>query len=206
MALVLRLPPRRRHRRAPDPPGAAPDATLRRVEIATSEGMAHVTVDEPAGARSVAGADQARGRPAFLLVLTHGAGGGVGAPDLLAARDAALRLGGVVARVTQPYQVKGRRVPGSAVRQDAAWVEVVMAMRDAVDAVFEVGRQEPEGRRPGYGIPLIQGGRSSRPGGGVTRPVQETRRRRGRGRILVARDSVPGGPAPSDTAAALRHA
>jgi predicted alpha/beta-hydrolase family hydrolase len=134
------------------------------VEIATSEGTAHVTVDEPAGARSAAvvtGADQAWGRPAFLLVLTHGAGGGVGAPDLLAARDAALRLGGVVARVTQAYRVKGRRAPGSAARQDAAWVEAVMAIRDAVAAVFEIGRQEPEGGQSGDGIPLIQGGRSN---------------------------------------------
>jgi predicted alpha/beta-hydrolase family hydrolase len=93
------------------------------------------------------------------MVLTHGAGGGIEAPDLLAARDAALRLGGVVARVTQPYQVKGRRAPGSVARQDAAWVEVVMAVREAVGAVF--GRQEPEGRRPDHGIPLIQGGRSN---------------------------------------------
>ena len=44
----------------------------------------------------------------FLLVLTHGAGGSAGAPDLLAARDAARQLGGLVARVTQPYRVQGR--------------------------------------------------------------------------------------------------
>ena len=48
----------------------------------------------------------------FLLVLTHGAGGSAGAPDLLAARDAAWPLGGLVARVTQPYQVRGARAPG----------------------------------------------------------------------------------------------
>ena len=101
------------------------------------------------------------GRPAFVFVLTHGAGGGVEAPDLLAARDAALRLGGVVARVTQPYLVKGRRAPGSTARQDAAWAEVVMALRDAVSAVFETGREEPGGRKPDHGIPLIQGGRSN---------------------------------------------
>ena len=159
--------------RTPAPPGAAPDATLRGVEIATSEGMAQVTVHEPAGARSAAGVtgvDEARGRPAFLLVLTHGAGGGVGAPDLLAARDAALRLGGVVAMVTQPYRVKGRRAPGSAVRQDAAWVEAVMALRGAVGAALEAsqprqpgsgGPRQPEGGPPDSGVPLIQGGRSN---------------------------------------------
>jgi len=61
------------------------------------------------------------GSAEFLLALTHGAGGSADAPDLLAARDAALGLGGLVARVTQPYRVRGARAPGSAVRQDAAW-------------------------------------------------------------------------------------
>ncbi len=80
----------------------------------------------------------------FLLVLTHGAGGTVGAPDLLAARDAGLQLGGIVARVTQPYRVRGARAPGSAVRQDAAWAEIVAALRELAP-----------------GAPLVQGGRSN---------------------------------------------
>ena len=84
------------------------------------------------------------GSARFLLVLTHGAGGSAGAPDLLAARDAALGLGGLVARVTQPYRVRGARAPGSAVRQDAAWVEIAAALTALVP-----------------GIPLIQGGRSN---------------------------------------------
>jgi uncharacterized protein len=50
-----------------------------------------------------------------------------------------------VARVTQPYLVKGRRAPGSPDRQDAAWVELVAALRPVV----------------GAGLPLIQGGRSN---------------------------------------------
>jgi uncharacterized protein len=104
------------------------------VEIGTSEGPGRVDVDGPAG-----------GEALFLLVLTHGAGGGVGAPDLLAVASAALRLGGVVARVTQPYLVKGHRAPGSPDRQDAAWVELVAALRPVV----------------GAGLPLIQGGRSN---------------------------------------------
>jgi uncharacterized protein len=104
------------------------------VEIGTSEGQARAEVGRPAG-----------GEASFLLVLTHGAGGGVGSPDLLAVAGAASRLGGVVARVTQPYLVKGRRAPGSADRQDAAWVELVAALRPAV----------------GAGLPLIQGGRSN---------------------------------------------
>jgi uncharacterized protein len=105
-----------------------------RLEIATGEGPARAEVDPPAG-----------GEPSFLLVLTHGAGGGPGSPDLLAVAGAASRLGGLVARVTQPYRVKGRRAPGSPDRQDAAWVEVVAALRTAA----------------GEGLPLIQGGRSN---------------------------------------------
>jgi predicted alpha/beta-hydrolase family hydrolase len=89
--------------------------------------------------------EAAAGEPEFLLVLTHGAGGGAGSPDLLAVAGAASGLGGVVARVTQPYRVKGRRAPGSLDRQDAAWVEVVAALRADV----------------GAGLPLIQGGRSN---------------------------------------------
>jgi uncharacterized protein len=104
------------------------------VEIGTSEGPALAEVDRPAA-----------GEPSFLLVLTHGAGGGVGSPDLLAVAGAASSLAGVVARVTQPYLVKGRRAPGSPDRQDAAWVEVIAALRAAL----------------GAGLPLIQGGRSN---------------------------------------------
>ena len=104
------------------------------MEIGTSEGPARAEVERPAV-----------GEPSFLLVLTHGAGGGVGSPDLLAVAGAASRLGGTVARVTQPYLVKGRRAPGSPDRQDAAWVELVAALRAST----------------GAGLPLIQGGRSN---------------------------------------------
>src|SRR6266566_8831839 len=100
----------------------------------TGEGAARAEVDRPAA-----------GEPAFLLVLTHGAGGNPDSPDLLAVAGAALGLGGTVARVTQPYQVKGRRAPGSPDRQDAAWAEVIAALRAAA----------------GAGLPLIQGGRSN---------------------------------------------
>ena len=99
--------------------------------VATSHGGAVVLFDEVP-------------RPAFLLALTHGAGGGVDAPDLLATRDAALTLGGAVARVVQPYRVRGARAPGSVSRQDAAWIEVIAALQRAAGA-----------------IPLIQGGRSN---------------------------------------------
>ncbi len=105
---------------------------MRDVEIATESGPARAELDgEGAAAR-------------FLLVLTHGSGGSAGSPDLLAARDAALGLGGLVARVTQPYRVRGARAPGSPARQDAAWVEIVAALAELAP-----------------GVPLIQGGRSN---------------------------------------------
>jgi predicted alpha/beta-hydrolase family hydrolase len=131
------------------------------VDIATSDGIAHAGLTEPTAqppAIRVPGAGQAwDGRPAFLFVLTHGAGGGVEAPDLCAARDAALRLGGAVAMVTQPYRAKGRRAPGAAARQDAAWVEIITALRET--ALRETaGALHAAG---GLGIPLIQGGRSN---------------------------------------------
>jgi uncharacterized protein len=59
------------------------------------------------------------------LVLGHGAGGGVEAPDLVAARDVALAEGITVALVEQPYRVAGRRSPAPGRQLDAAWTAVV---------------------------------------------------------------------------------
>jgi len=84
-------------------------------------------------------------RPRAALVLGHGAGGGVGAPDLVAAAGAALAAGVSVALVEQPYRVAGRRSPAPAAQLDAAWTAVVGALRDGV---------------LGDG-PLVAGGRSS---------------------------------------------
>ncbi|MFF5207746.1 alpha/beta family hydrolase [Streptosporangium sp. NPDC000396] len=101
------------------------------MEIMTPHGPALAEVDEVAD-------------PRFLLVLTHGSAGGVDAPDLLAVRDAAAGVGGVVARVLQPFRMRGARAPGSAVKQDEAWTALVAELR---------------GRYPG--LPLVQGGRSN---------------------------------------------
>ncbi|GGK82395.1 alpha/beta hydrolase [Planomonospora parontospora subsp. parontospora] len=101
------------------------------MEIVTPHGPARAEID-PVPA------------PRFLLVLTHGSAGGVDAPDLLAVRDAVLGIGGLVARVTQPFRLRGARAPGSAVKQDEAWAA----------AVAEVRRSHP-------GLPLVQGGRSN---------------------------------------------
>lgn len=105
---------------------------MKLVEIMTEGGAARAELD----------GDTAAAR--FLLVLTHGAGGTPGSPDLLAACDAGRQLGGLVARVTQPYRIRGARAPGSAVRQDAAWVEIVAALAKLAP-----------------GVPLVQGGRSN---------------------------------------------
>jgi predicted alpha/beta-hydrolase family hydrolase len=99
--------------------------------VTTGAGDASVVTDVPIG--------KARG----LVVLTHGAGGGVDTIDLFAVRDAALRHGAVVARVMQPYRVAGRKMPPRPNVQDPAWVEIIAHLR----AQF-----------PG---PLVQGGRSN---------------------------------------------
>ncbi|MFC3963487.1 alpha/beta hydrolase family protein [Nocardia jiangsuensis] len=101
------------------------------MRIDTSAGAAEVEID-------------AADEPSLLVLLTHGSGGGVDAKDLLTVRDLAVRCGAAVARVLQPYRVAGARAPGSAEKQDAAWLEVVAALRER------------------YGpVPLVQGGRSN---------------------------------------------
>jgi predicted alpha/beta-hydrolase family hydrolase len=69
------------------------------------------------------------GAPRAALVLGHGAGGGVAAPDLVAARDAAGPERIIVALVEQPYRVAGRRSPAGAAQLDEAWTTVVEALR-----------------------------------------------------------------------------
>jgi predicted alpha/beta-hydrolase family hydrolase len=78
-------------------------------------------------------------------VLGHGAGGGVEAPDLVAATGAALAEGFSVALVEQPYRVAGRRSSPPAHQLDAAWTAVVEQLADG------------ELR----GLPLVTGGRSA---------------------------------------------
>ncbi|MDX6655229.1 MAG: uncharacterized protein QOH62_22 [Solirubrobacteraceae bacterium] len=83
--------------------------------------------------------------PVAALVLGHGAGGGVGAPDLTAAMEAALALGVSVALVEQPYRVAGRRSPAPAKQLDAAWIAVLTHLVAG----------------PLHGLRVIAGGRSS---------------------------------------------
>jgi predicted alpha/beta-hydrolase family hydrolase len=83
-------------------------------------------------------------RPRAALLLGHGAGGGVEAPDLVAAANAALESGVGVALVEQPYRVAGRRSPAPARQLDAAWTAVAEQL-----GAGELG-----------GLPLVAGGRS----------------------------------------------
>jgi uncharacterized protein len=95
----------------------APSSQVLRLEVDTPSGPAAVDLERP------------RGAPLALLVIGHGAGGGVDAPDLRAVRLAALAAQVAVARVTQPYRVAGRRAPAPAPRLDAAWLAAVGALR-----------------------------------------------------------------------------
>ena len=87
------------------------------------------------------------------LVLGHGAGGGVNAPDLVAAKRAALALGASVVLVEQPYRVAGRRSPAPTPQLDAAWLSVIEQLDlDELDAVT-VPVLVMQGARDPFGMP-----------------------------------------------------
>ena len=77
-----------------------------------------------------------------MLVLGHGAGGGVSAPDLMVATRAALERQVSVALVDQPYRVAGRKSQPPSAQLDAAWIAAVERLKVA-------------------DVPLIVGGRSA---------------------------------------------
>ncbi len=89
--------------------------------------MTPFAVDTPHGQANVH--LQLAAAPRAALVLGHGAGGGVAAPDLVAVTRAALSEGVSVALVEQPYRVAGRRSPAPARQLDAAWTTVVEHLR-----------------------------------------------------------------------------
>jgi hypothetical protein len=62
------------------------------------------------------------------VVLSHGAGGGLGALDLTLAVDVLTGHGWAVALVEQPWLVAGRRIAGPPSTLDAAWVPIVEAL------------------------------------------------------------------------------
>ena len=96
-----------------------------------------VDLDTPHGPARVhlQRADRARA----ALVLGHGAGGGVTAPDLVAAAEVALSERVTVALVEQPYRVAGRRSPAPAGQLDTCWIAVVEQLAaGALDGLFLV--------------------------------------------------------------------
>lgn len=106
------------------------------------DGLTSTEIDTPHGpARAYLRAVE---EPRAALILGHGAGGGVGAPDLVAATEAARSEGISTALVEQPYLVAGRRSPPRTPQLDAAWIAVVQRLR--------AGELS--------GLPLVVGGRS----------------------------------------------
>jgi predicted alpha/beta-hydrolase family hydrolase len=97
-------------------------------EIQTAHGTARALVQDALDARAV-------------LVLGHGAGGSVSAPDLQVAARTALEQDVSVALVEQPYRVAGGRHAPPAPKLDEAWTTVIAALA--------------------FDVPLIAGGRSS---------------------------------------------
>lgn len=108
------------------------DGVVETLVLETDHGAAHAHLHHAAN-------------PQGVVVLGHGAGGGIAARDIVEAKDVALAAGLSVALVEQPYRVAGRRSPAPAWQLDVAWMAVV----DALRARFI---QE---------LPLVVGGRSS---------------------------------------------
>jgi predicted alpha/beta-hydrolase family hydrolase len=105
--------------------------------------MTTLTIDTPHGPARAELHCAPEGRAGLLL--GHGAGGGVGAPDLVAATRGATAAGVHVALVEQPYRVAGRRAPAPAAQLDTAWLAVV----------------ERLSHEWFHELPLVFGGRSS---------------------------------------------
>ena len=102
------------------------------LEVATPHGPARAHLHPASAARGA-------------LVLGHGAGGGVSAPDLLLAAEVAGGLDLSVALVEQPYRVAGRRSTPAAHILDVAWIAVIEQLRAGALA----------------GLPVVTGGRSA---------------------------------------------
>lgn len=89
--------------------------------------------------------ERATGAVRGTLVVSHGAGGGIDAPDLVALR-ALVADGWNYVRVEQPWRVAGRRIAPAPKTLDTAWLPIMAALRDR------------RGRLTG---PWVTGGRSA---------------------------------------------
>lgn len=102
------------------------------ITLETPHGPARVHLHEAENARAA-------------LLLGHGAGGGIAAPDLVAVTRVALECDVSVALVEQPYRVAGRRSAPRAPVLDAAWASIAQQLADG----------------PLAGLAQITGGRSA---------------------------------------------
>jgi len=91
------------------------------------------------------------GRRRAIVVLGHGAGGGIEAPDLQALAAALPKAGFDVALVEQPWRVAGKRIAPAPKTLDLAWVDVLAQVKEGI------------GRGDGSvgAVPVIVGGRSA---------------------------------------------
>lgn len=92
--------------------------TLRTRLIDTPPGAARVHIERPSASKP-----HARGS----LVVSHGAGGGIDAADLVALR-ALVDDGWTYVRVEQPWRVAGKKVATPPKTLDAAWVPLLAAL------------------------------------------------------------------------------
>ncbi|MER7668801.1 alpha/beta family hydrolase [Kitasatospora sp. NPDC096128] len=97
--------------------------------VATGAGDARITYHRAAAPRA-------------LLALGHGAGGGIGARDLVALAERLPARGVTVALVEQPWRVAGKKLGPAPKTLDAGWRPVAE-------------------RLAGAGLPLVVGGRSA---------------------------------------------
>ena len=111
--------------------------------VPTPTGDARITRHPVPGRTSAAGKKPAR---RAILMVSHGAGGGIGAPDLQALAAALPPLGIEVALVEQPWRVAGKRLAPPPASLDTAWRAILA----------EAGEELTAG-----GVPLIVGGRSA---------------------------------------------
>ncbi len=86
----------------------------------------------------------AAGEPRAVLWLGHGAGGGIGAPDLTALAARLPEQGVTVVRHEQPWRVAGKRIASRPSALDAGWLESLPAVRELAGP-----------------LPLVVGGRSA---------------------------------------------
>jgi uncharacterized protein len=108
-------------------------STPPRLELATPAGPARAEIN-PAGRK-----------PTLVLVLGHGAGGGIQARDLEALAAGLPPRGITVIRVEQPWRVAGRKVAAPPRQLDIAWIAVLAGLRAAKELK----------------APLVVGGRSA---------------------------------------------